>query len=227
MEFPIQVSECGLRVMIADMMQPHLIELKKVMADTIRQEFRLLFSSMHERTLPLDAVDNQIGSCHHTSSSNPNSGSTSSSQLEIDSPSLIAQQGSSASSLCELDALCAFEVACPVCSAVPANEKSFYEHIKSMKKNRHRVNDKEYACVLRPSHPDHHLLMSSFLSAGFVWDDCVCAFCDQLTGLLNPGSKRVYRPGGTGNNRRVRAFLQRCSMGGTVQHIEPPPGDAP
>jgi hypothetical protein len=225
----VVVSETCLRALVGDMIQIHMVDIKKELSATIREEFRHMFQSMHEGTMASKIhVDDSHGAISYnpSSSSQPTNSQSSSSSHESAFASNVAQSGSSnvaqpeSSSSASLDELCGFDVCCPVCSAMPANEKSFYEHIKALKRNRHRIDEKDFACVLRPSNPDHYQLMSAFEPYGLSWDDRVCAYCDQLIGLLNPGSKRVYRPGGTGNNVRVRAFIRGCTVGGHVLHSE-------
>jgi hypothetical protein len=114
------------------------------------------------------------------------------------------------SSLKELDSLCVWKVPCPVCGeGTFANEKVFDEHLKLILKNQRRSCHQRVKCVLRPDKAAHVRLLQRW-ATGQEWEDQAVEFVCDLRALLTPGSKRVYRPGGTGNDVKVKAFLQEC-----------------
>ena len=113
-----------------------------------------------------------------------------------------------------LDVLCLWPVACPVCGANTfANEKVFDEHIKHLYAHRHQAYNMKLHCVLRDDNPQHAALLSSWVRSNVSWFDKVEIFCKSLRALLTPGAKAVYRPGGTGNHVKVQSFIQSCLSG--------------
>jgi hypothetical protein len=108
----------------------------------------------------------------------------------------------------DMDALCLWDVPCPVCGEKKfANEKVFYEHIVLIGKNRFKASNVKMKCVMRSDHPEHQQLLKPYMKASQSHFDCVLDFVSEMRSLLTPGSKRVYRPGGTGNNLKVAAFI--------------------
>ena len=115
---------------------------------------------------------------------------------------------SAGTSHAEIDALCIWDMPCPVCGQQPfANEKVFYEHIVAIGKNRFKSSHIKLKCVMRSTHPQHQLLLQPFLNPAQSYFDSVLDFVNAMRALMTPGSKRVYRPGGTGNIERVRVFI--------------------
>lgn len=108
----------------------------------------------------------------------------------------------------DMDALCSWDVPCPVCGEKQfANEKVYYEHIGLISKNRFKASNVKMKCVMRSDNPEHLALLKPYMQASQSHFDCVVDFVSEMRSLLNPGSKRVYRPGGTGNNLKVAAFI--------------------
>lgn len=108
----------------------------------------------------------------------------------------------------DLDALCLWDVPCPVCGEKKfANEKVFYEHIVLIGKNRFKASNVKMKCIMRSDHPVHQALLKPYMQASPSHFDRVLDFVSEMRSHLTPGSKRVYRPGGTGNNLKVAAFI--------------------
>jgi hypothetical protein len=121
-------------------------------------------------------------------------------------PTTVA--ATSSGSVVDLDALCSWDVPCPVCGLNTfANEKVYYDHIGAIGKNRFKSGNVKLKCVMRSNDPHHNVLLQPYLNPRQSYYDSVLDFVNAMRALLNPGSKRVYRPGGTGNNVRVRAFI--------------------
>ena len=107
-----------------------------------------------------------------------------------------------------MDALCLWDVPCPVCGEKKfANEKVFYEHIVLIGKNRFKAFNVKKKCVLRSDRPEHQALLKPYMQASQSHFDCVSDFVNEMRSLLTPGSNHIYRPGGTGNNLKIAAFI--------------------
>ena len=108
-------------------------------------------------------------------------------------------------SLAEANVL--WDVPCPCCGFLSVNENAFVEHIKLIVSNRHQGANPKIKCVMRRNNERHVKLLQRWTRNQFSWTDSVCEFVTELRSNCNPGSKRVYRPGGTGNNRKVKKFV--------------------
>jgi len=143
------------------------------------------------------------------------SSSSSGGSCSSSSESLVGVQGSvlvetACAAAAKLDSLCLWHVPCPVCGEKTfANEKVFDEHLKLIIKNISGRQRKKSKCVLLCDN-DFHVRLLERWNNGQNWDGQVVDFVDSLRSLLNPGSKKVYRPGGTGNDIKVKAFIQSC-----------------
>ena len=125
-----------------------------------------------------------------------------------------------------LEANLLWDVPCPVCSKVLSNENVFSEHIKLIVANRTFGYNSKFKCVFRENN-DHHVQLLKRWSHNQSWPDAVCDFVTALRSLLNPGHRHVYRPGGTGNNRKVRKFVQECLLFASAPPFVGDPGHAP
>ena len=121
------------------------------------------------------------------------------------------QPACSGASACEppSEANIIWDVPCPVCQFVSASEAAFVEHIKLISVNRHLGWNHKIKCVLRQNNDYHQKLLKRFVLHN-EWLDAVPEFVAELRSMTNPGSKRQFRPGGTGNNRKIRRFVQEC-----------------
>lgn len=102
-----------------------------------------------------------------------------------------------------------WDVPCPCCLKVSPNEAAFVEHIKLIVRNRHLGTNPIIKCVMRETNIRHRQLLSRWTQE-CSWLDSVCEFVAELRSCCNPGSKRVHRPGGTGNNRKIKKFITQC-----------------
>jgi hypothetical protein len=103
-----------------------------------------------------------------------------------------------------------WDVPCPCCNVVAANENAFVEHMKLIVINRHNGANPKIKCVMRTNNDRHVKLLQRWTQNRLSWCDSVCEFVTEMRSNCNPGSKRVYRPGGTGNNRKVKKFVAEC-----------------
>ena len=110
-----------------------------------------------------------------------------------------------------------WDVPCPVCSKVSLNENAFVEHIKLIAINRHQGFNPKIKCVLRENN-DRHVRLLRRWSLNQCWQDSACDFVTALRSHCNPGHKKVYVPGGTGNNKKVKKFVLECLHYADVQH---------
>jgi hypothetical protein len=144
-----------------------------------------------------------------------------------------------AGNVVDMDALCSWDVPCPVCGEKSfANEKVFYEHIVAIGKNRFKaLSNVKLKCAMRPNNPQHDKLLRPYMEASphQSYYDSVTDFVNEMRSLLSPGSKRVYRPGGTGNNVKVAAFIRSRLLpdvapphrDGSFAKVPPPHRDDP
>jgi hypothetical protein len=109
-----------------------------------------------------------------------------------------------------------WDVPCPCCLSVSASEAAFVEHIKLININRHLGANPNIKCVMRQASSRHRQLLSHWIQ-GSSWLDSVSEFVAELRSFCNPGSKKVYRPGGTGNNRKVKKFIAQLLH--PAQHV--------
>ena len=100
-----------------------------------------------------------------------------------------------------------WDVPCPCCDFLSVNENAFVEHIKLIVSNRNQGANPKIKCVMRRNNDRHVKLLHRWTQNQVSWTDSVCEFVTELRSHCNPGSKRVYRPGGTGNNRKVKKFV--------------------
>jgi hypothetical protein len=131
------------------------------------------------------------------------------------SVSPISSQGDAAG----FDSLCVWPSPCFICGSNDfANEKVFYDHIKSAYDNRHQTSSRRQ-CVMRQTNPEHVKLVAGFVSQGESWWDAVGYFLLAAKKTLTPGAKAVYRHG-TGNHVKLQQFLDQCrqfnSAGGSA-----------
>ena len=102
-----------------------------------------------------------------------------------------------------------WDVPCPVCCKVSLNEHAFVEHIKLIAVNRHQGYNPKIRCVLRENN-DRHVRLLRRWTQHQSWQDSACDFVTALRSNCNPGHKKVYVPGGTGNNKKVKKFVLDC-----------------
>ena len=112
------------------------------------------------------------------------------------------------SSLVEANVL--WDVPCPCCDAIAANENAFVEHMKLIVINRIHGANPKIRCVMRTNNDRHVKLLQRWTQSGVSWLESVHEFVTEMRSNCNPGSKRAYRPGGTGNNRKVKKFVAEC-----------------
>jgi hypothetical protein len=136
-----------------------------------------------------------------------------SSQSNLSQTSLSSSgDGSSHGAAVAVEANLLWDVPCPVCRKVSLNENAFVEHIKLITVNRNQGHNPKIKCVLRENNDRHVKLLKRFrgVTGNQIWSDSACDFVTALRSNCNPGHKKVYVPGGTGNNKKVRKFLLEC-----------------
>jgi hypothetical protein len=121
------------------------------------------------------------------------------------SVSPLSSQGEAAG----FDALCAWPLPCFICGSNDfANEKVYYDHIKSAYDNRLQTSSRRQ-CLMRQDNSEHRKLVAGFATQNESWWDAVAAFLLAARKTLTPGAKAVYRHG-TGNHVKLQNFLERC-----------------
>ena len=121
------------------------------------------------------------------------------------SVSPISSQGEAAG----FDSLCTWPLPCFICGSSDfANEKVFYDHIKTAYDCRLQSSSGR-KCVMRQDNPEHVKLVAGFVSEGVAWWDAVATFLLAARKTLTPGAKAVYR-NGTGNHIKLQNFLVKC-----------------
>lgn len=134
------------------------------------------------------------------------------------SGSSMPADGSSHGAAEAVEANLLWDVPCPVCRKVPLNENAFVEHIKLITVNRNQGHNPRIKCVLRENN-DHHVRLLRRFRPNQMWTDSACDFVTALRSNCNPGHKKVYVPGGTGNNKKVKKFLYECLQNVDEQHV--------
>ena len=109
-----------------------------------------------------------------------------------------------------------WDVPCPCCLKVSPSEAAFVEHIKLIMSNRRLGANPIIKCVMRENNNRHRQLLSRW-TRELNWLDSVSEFVAEMRSNCNPGSKRVHRPGGTGNNRKIKRFISECLS--AAQHV--------
>lgn len=145
------------------------------------------------------------------------------SQLAEDVSSQAMEAGGSnlmpGRSLVEANVL--WDVPCPCCDAIAANENAFVEHMKLIVINRIHGGNPKIRCVMRTNNDRHVKLLLRWTQNKLSWFDSVSEFVTEMRSQCNPGSKRVYRPGGTGNNRKVKKFVAECLSLSAITATQP------
>jgi len=114
-----------------------------------------------------------------------------------------------------------WDVPCPCCDFLSVNENAFVEHIKLIVSNRNQGANPKIKCVMRRNNDRHVKLLHRWTQNQVSWTDSVCEFVTELRSHCNPGSKRVYRPGGTGNNRKVKKFVAESLSYAAITATQP------
>jgi hypothetical protein len=124
------------------------------------------------------------------------------------SVSPISSQGGEAAGF---DSMCLWPLPCFICGSTDfANEKVFYDHIKTAYDSRHQSSSAR-KCVMRQENPEHVKLIAGFMTEGMPWWDAVGTFLLAARKTLTPGAKAVYR-NGTGNHIKLQNFLHQCRL---------------
>ena len=124
------------------------------------------------------------------------------------SVSPLSSQGDAAGAA-SFDSLCAWPLPCFICGSDDfANEKVYYDHIKSAYDNRLQTSSRRQ-CLMRQENSEHRKLVAGFATQNETWWDAVAAFLLAARKTLTPGAKAVYRHG-TGNHVKLQTFLEQC-----------------
>ena len=100
---------------------------------------------------------------------------------------------------------------CPVCGVPLKHEKSFQDHIKTLKARIHVLPTvSKHSCLFDVSDADHQLLVSPWSQVCFnFWDQAKC-FVSALLSRLHPGREHGRKEVGNPNYPVIMEWLRDC-----------------